>query len=290
MFSGSIVALITPFRNGQVDVDSIKKLVEWHIDQGTDALVVCGSTGEAALLTMEERSLIIETTIKQSAGKLPIIVGCGAPSTVEVIKMMQQAKQLGATAALVVTPYYVKPSPEGIYQHFKVLNDTVDLPILLYNNPGRAMVGLSVDLVVRLSQLVNVVGIKDSCEDLTRVVKMRRGIKKQFSFLSGDDPIATAYMAQGGNGVISVSANVVPKLNSELMKAWKDGQLDKFAELRDKLLPLHEVLFIEANPGPVKYVVSKMHFITDEVRLPLVPASFEARHKIDKVIQELGLV
>lgn len=290
MFSGSIVALITPFRNGQVDINSIKKLVHWHIDQGTNALVVCGSTGEAALLTETERHLVIKTVIEQNAGKLPIIVGCGAPSTVDVIRMMQQAKELGAAAALVVTPYYVKPTPEGIYQHFKALNEAVDLPILLYNNPGRASIGLSVDLVVRLSELPNVIGIKDSCDDLTRVVKMRKQIKKQFCYLSGDDPIATAYMAQGGDGVISVSANVAPKHCSDLMKAWKDKQWENFADLRDKLLPLHEVLFVEASPAPVKYVASQLNSITDEVRLPLLPASEDARKKIDKVVQELGLL
>lgn len=290
MFSGSIVALITPFLNGEVDVMAIKKLVQWHIDQGTNALLVCGSTGEAALLSDHERQLVIETVIKENAGRLPVIVGCGAPSTHGVLKMMQQAKDWGADAALVVTPYYVKPTPEGIFQHFKALNEAVVLPIIIYNNPGRAVVAMSVDLVVRLATLTNVVGIKDSCEDLTRVIKMRQHIKKPFSFLSGDDPIATAYLAHGGDGVISVSANVAPKACSQLVAAWKKRDLDQFAVLRDRLLPLHEAMFVEANPTPAKYIASKLHLTTDEVRLPLVPASAAARQKLDQVIKQIELI
>lgn len=287
MFSGSIVALITPFLNGEIDVAALKKLVNWHIDQGTNGIMVCGSTGEVALLTAKERHLIIETVINENAGRLPIIVGCGAPSTHETVKMMQEAKALGANAALVVTPYYVKPTEEGIFQHFKTLNEMVDLPIIVYNNPGRAVTGLSVELVVRLTELSNVVAIKDSCNDLTRVIKMRQQIKKSFSYLSGDDPIATAYLAHGGDGVMSVSANVAPKLCQQVVAAWKNRDLDQFAALRDKLLPLHEALFIEASPAPVKYVASQLHLTTDEVRLPLVAASAAARKKLDQVIADI---
>lgn len=287
MFSGSIVALITPFLNGEIDVIALKKLVNWHIDEGTNGLVVCGSTGEAALLTREERRLIIETVIHENAGRLPIIIGCGAPSTHEAIEMMREAKVLGANAALVVTPYYVKPTPEGIFQHFKALNEAVNLPIIIYNNPGRAVTGMSVELVVRLAELSNVVAIKDSCDDLTRVIKMRRQIKKTFSYLSGDDPIATAYLAHGGDGVISVSANVVPKLCRQMVEAWKNRDLDQFAALRDTLLPLHEAIFIEASPAPVKYVASQLQLTTDEVRLPLVAASAEARKILDQVILDI---
>lgn len=290
MFSGSIVALITPFLKGEIDIDAIKKLVDWHIEQGTNGFVVCGSTGEAALLTNQERRLVIQTVIEENKGRLPVIVGCGAASTVEATKMMQEAKALGAVAALVVTPYYVKPSPEGIFQHFKTLNESVDLPFIVYNNPGRAGVGLSTELVVRLAGLCNAVAIKDSCDDLTRVIKMRRLINKPFAFLSGDDPIATAYLAHGGDGVISVSANVVPKLCSQLVAAWKSRDLDTFAALRDKLLPLHESMFIESSPAPVKYVASKLGFTTDEVRLPLVCASVEARQTLDQMINEIGFM
>lgn len=287
MFSGSIVALITPFLNGEIDVTALKKLVNWHIDQGTSGFVVCGSTGEAALLTQEERHLVIETVIQENARRLPVIIGCGAPSTHEAIEMMRKAKALGADAALIVTPYYVKPTPEGIFQHFKALNDAVKLPIIIYNNPGRAVIGLSVELVVRLAELPNVVAIKDSCDDLTRVIKMRAQIKKPFSFLSGDDPIATAYLAQGGDGVISVSANVVPKLCQQMVGAWKNRDLGLFATLRDKLLPLHEAIFIEASPAPVKYVASQLQLATDEVRLPLVAATAGARRTLDQVLSDI---
>lgn len=290
MFTGSIVALITPFLKGEIDIAAIKKLVNWHVDQGTNGFVVCGSTGEAALLTPQERQLVIKTVIEENKGRLPVIVGCGAASTHEAIKMMQEAKDLGAVAALVVTPYYVKPSPEGIFQHFKALNEGVDLPLIIYNNPGRAGVGLSIELVVRLAELSNVVAIKDSCDDLTRVVKMRQLITKSFAFLSGDDPIATAYLAHGGDGVISVSANVIPRWCSEMVAAWKSRDLNTFATLRDKLLPLHEAMFIESNPAPVKYIASQLKFTTDEVRLPLVAASPQARQHLDRVVKEIGLI
>lgn len=284
--SGSIVALITPFHNNEIDVSAIKKLVEWHIKEGTQGIVACGSTGEAALLTEVERQLVLETVVKAVAGRLPVIAGCGAPSTHEALTMMQQAKAIGCDAALVVTPYYVKPTPEGVYQHFKALNE-VGLPIVLYNNPGRAVVGLSVDTVVRLAELPMVVAIKDSCEDLTRVVKMRQRITKEFSFLSGDDPIATAYLAQGGDGVVSVSANVVPNLCQQVVQAWQARDLDKFGELRDKLLFVHESMFVEASPAPVKYAVSCLGFCGYEVRLPLVTATENAKKVVD---QALGIV
>lgn len=281
--SGSIVALITPFNNNEIDVDAIKKLVEWHINEGTQAIVACGSTGEAALLTHPERKLVLETVVATANKRIPIIAGCGAPSTHETLAMMTEAKEIGCDAALVVTPYYVKPTPEGVWQHFKVLND-VGLPIILYNNPGRAVTPLSVDTVVRLAELPMVIAIKDSCEDLTRVVKMRKRITKPFSFLSGDDPIATAYMAQGGDGVVSVSANVMPRLNQELMNAWAVKDYTKFAELRDKLLPIHESMFVETSPSPVKYAVSKLGFCKPDVRLPMVPVTDSGKKVVDQAL------
>lgn len=281
--SGSIVALITPFNNNEIDVDAIKKLVEWHINEGTQAIVACGSTGEAALLTQPERKLVLETVVATANKRIPIIAGCGAPSTHETLAMMTEAKEIGCDAALVVTPYYVKPTPEGVWQHFKALND-VGLPIILYNNPGRAVTPLSVDTVVRLAELPMVIAIKDSCEDLTRVVKMRQRITKSFSFLSGDDPIATAYIAQGGDGVVSVSANVMPRLNQELMNAWAVKDYAKFAELRDKLLSIHESMFVETSPSPVKYAVSKLGFCKPDVRLPMVPVTEAGKKVVDQAL------
>jgi 4-hydroxy-tetrahydrodipicolinate synthase len=285
--SGSIVALITPFHNGEVEVTALKNLVEWHLAEGTQGIVACGSTGEAALLTEPERRQVLETVVTTVAGRIPVIAGCGAPSTHETLAMMVEAKGIGCDAALVVTPYYVKPTPEGIYQHFKALND-VGLPIVLYNNPGRAVTGLSVDTVVRLAELPMVIAIKDSCDDLTRVVKMRQRIHKNFSFLSGDDPIATAYMAQGGDGVVSVSANVVPRLNQQIMQAWKNKDLETFATLRDKLLMVHESMFVEASPSPIKYAVSRLGFCGPEVRLPLVPASKSAQEIVDHALRTIN--
>ncbi len=281
--SGSIVALITPFNNNEVDVNAIKKLVDWHITEGTQAIVACGSTGEAALLTQPERKLVLETVVATANKRIPIIAGCGAPSTHETQAMMIEAKEIGCDAALVVTPYYVKPTPEGVWQHFNVLND-IGLPIILYNNPGRAVTGLSVDTVVRLAELPMVVAIKDSCDDLTRVIKMRQRITKNFSFLSGDDPISTAYMAHGGDGVVSVSANVMPRLNQELMNAWAIKDYPKFAELRDKLLQVHESMFVETSPSPVKYAVSKLGFCQAGVRLPMVPITDAGQKIVDQAL------
>ncbi|AIK96817.1 4-hydroxy-tetrahydrodipicolinate synthase [Candidatus Odyssella acanthamoebae] len=287
--SGSIVALITPFHNGEVNVTALKNLVEWHLAEGTQGIVACGSTGEAALLTTKERRVVLETVVAAAAGRIPVIAGCGAPSTHETLAMMVEAKEIGCDAALVVTPYYVKPMPEGVYQHFKVLND-VGLPIVLYNNPGRAVTGLSVDTVVRLAELSMVIAIKDSCDDLTRVIKMRQRIMKDFSFLSGDDPIATAYIAQGGDGVVSVSANVVPRLNQQIMQAWKSKDLETFATLRDKLLMVHESMFVETSPSPIKYAVSRLGFCGSEVRLPLVPVTESAKEIVDHALKTIGLV
>lgn len=285
MFSGSIVALITPLHNGHVDRQALKKLVEWHIFEGTQGIVVCGSTGEGLLLPQDQRDIAIQTVVETAAKRIPVIVGSGAASTVETINLTKRAKELGADAALVVSPYYVKPTAEGQFQHFKALNDAVDLPIIIYNCPGRAVVGMSVELVARLAELKNVVAIKDSCDDLTRVVKMRQLINKPFSFLSGDDPIATAYMAQGGDGVISVSANVAPRQCQQLMAAWQQGDLKTFAELRDTLLPLHEVMFVETNPAPVKFAVSTLGFCADEVLMPLLPLSEQSKAKVLQVMQ-----
>lgn len=287
--SGSIVALITPFHNGEVDGEALKNLVEWHLAEGTRGIVACGSTGEAALLKAAERRLVLETVVAAVAGRIPVIAGCGAPSTHETLAMMTEAKEVGCEAALVVTPYYVKPTPEGVYQHFKALNE-VGLPIVLYNNPGRAVTGLTVDTVVRLSELPMVIAIKDSCEDLTRVIKMRQRITKEFSFLSGDDPIATAYMAQGGDGVVSVSANIMPRLNQQVMDAWMVKDLEAFSALRDKLLIVHEAMFVETSPSPIKYAVSRLGLCTTEVRLPLVPVTDAGKNVVDHALKSVGLL
>lgn len=287
MFSGSIVALITPFHKGKIDVAALEALVQWHATQGTHAIVVCGSTGEAALLTPEERHCIIERAVAVS--RIPIIVGCGAPSTHDTLRMMEEAHAAGAHAALVVTPYFVKPTQEGLYQHFRTLSTACPLPIIVYSNPGRAGVEISVDLLAHLSELPTVVGIKDSCSDLTRVIKMRQRVQKPFAFLSGDDPLAPAYLAHGGDGVISVTANIAPRLNADLVESWQQGNRTKFAELRDQLLELHEMMFCETSPSPVKYAVSLLGRCQNEVRLPLLPIQPENAQALSQLMKQLEL-
>lgn len=286
MFHGSIVALITPFRNNKIDVNALRHLVSWHIQEGTQAIVACGSTGEGALLTHEERRLVLSTVLEAAQGKIPIIAGCGSAATQEAVSMTREAKELGCAAALVVTPYYVKPSPEGIYQHYKAIND-VGLPIILYNNPGRSVVDMSVELVGRLAELDHVVGIKDSCDDLSRVVKMRALIQKSFSYLSGDDPYAPAYLAQGGHGVISVTANVVPKQCRQLVECWEKKDFDMFGRLRDLLMTVHQAVFRETNPTPVKYGVSFLGYCEETVRLPLVSAHQETKEAVQKALHQV---
>lgn len=285
-FHGSIVALITPFRNTKVDVDALRRLVSWHIQEGTHAIVACGSTGEGALLTSEERQIVLSTVLDEAQGRLPIIAGCGSVSTHEAVSMAQEAKELGCAAALVVTPYYVKPSPEGIYQHFKALNE-VGMPIILYNNPGRSVINMSVDLVARLAELDQVVGIKDSCDDLSRVVKMRALIQKPFAYLSGDDPYASAYLAQGGHGFISVTANVAPKQCRQLVDAWEKKDLELFGQLRDLLMNVHNAMFQETNPTPVKYGVSYLGYCEETLRLPLLPPCQETKEAVQKALQRV---
>jgi 4-hydroxy-tetrahydrodipicolinate synthase len=273
MFSGSIVAIITPFHQGQVDSEALKKLVEWHIAEGTQGIVACGSTGESALLTAEERSQVIKTCVEAARKRIPIIVGCGAPSTAETIDMVKQAETLGADAILVVTPYYVKPNPEGVFRHFESISQASSLPIVIYNNPGRAVVDLSIDLIARLAEIPTVIGLKDSNTDLTRPILIRQKVQKDFCLLSGDDPTAAAYLAHGGHGCISVTANAAPAACQKLITFWQQGNLSKFAVYRDELLPLHQAMIAETNPAPAKYAVSVLGRCQNEMRLPLIPVT-----------------
>lgn len=289
MFSGSTVAIITPFRDGKVDLTSFQSLIEWHIQEGTKAIVACGSTGEGALLTREERHYILSTAIDTSAGRIPIIAGCGSPSTHEAISMVKEAASLGAVAALIVTPYYVKPTQEGIYQHFAAISKAGHLPLIAYNNPGRSVVDMSVSLIERLAKLPNVVGLKDSSVDLTRPIQLRERIQKDFWLLSGDDPTVAAYLAHGGQGWISVTANTAPKLCQELVTAWHSQDLIKFAELRDRLLPLHQALGVE-NPCSSKYALSLLGHCRNELRLPLIPVTPATEQLVAQAMQGVGII
>jgi 4-hydroxy-tetrahydrodipicolinate synthase len=289
-FSGSIVALITPFYQGKVDLAALQKLVEWHYQEGTLAIVVCGSTGGANMLSFSEREQIIKCAVEAAAKRLPIIVGCGSSSTDEAIAMAKQAENLGADAILVVSPYYVKPSQMGIYQHFYAIHETVKLPIIIYNNPGRSVVDQSIDLICQLAELPRIVALKDSSSDLSRPTILRSRLGDGFSLLAGDDPITGAYLAQGGNGSISVTANVAPALCQKLIDAWRNHDIKTFQKHNEELMPLHLALGLETNPCPLHYALSSMGKIHNEVRLPLLPISSENQSKVDQALQQLGLI
>jgi 4-hydroxy-tetrahydrodipicolinate synthase len=286
MLSGSIVALITPFHKGEVDLAALKKLVEWHIHSGTHGIVACGSTGEGLLLTPTEWEDVIHTVVQITQKRIPVIAGCSASATHEAIRLIQKAETLGADGALVVTPPYVKPSQEGVYQHFLALHEASQLPLIIYNNPGRAIVDLSIDLISRLSHLPRIVGIKDSNPDITRLTQLRQKIPHPFVFLSGDDPTAAGYLALGGDGVVSVTANVVPHLMAELAQTWKEHNLPRFSELSDKLLPLHLALLAETNPAPLKYAISALNLCHNEVRLPLLTVSSKTEDLIQSILDQ----
>jgi 4-hydroxy-tetrahydrodipicolinate synthase len=290
MFSGSIVALITPFFQDQVDETALRQLVEWHIQEGTQGILVCGCTGEASLLSSDERKKVLSITLDAAKGRLPVLMGCSSPSTVETIQLVKEAQALGASAALVVTPYFVKPMPEGIFQHFEKISKSSSLPLIIYNHPGRTVIDLPVPLLVRLANLPTVVGFKDSGTDMRRPTQVRQEVSKPLCFLSGDDPTACAYLAQGGNGYISVTANVAPRHCREMIDAWNDSNLEHFSAMRDLLYPLHEALVMETNPAPLKYALSFLNRCKNDLRLPLVPVAENTQKVIQKVISSVGLV
>jgi 4-hydroxy-tetrahydrodipicolinate synthase len=273
IFSGSLVALVTPFVQGTVDTAALEKLVEWHLQEGSHGLVALGSTGEGALVTPAERQHILATIIKTANGQIPVIAGCGSPSTDQAITMAGEAQTLGATAALVVTPYYVKPSPEGIFHHFQAIANACPLPMIVYNNPARCGVDLSVDLVTRLATVPTIIGLKDSHTDLTRVQALRQAISKPFCLLSGEDHTSGSYLAQGGDGWISTIGNIAPRLCSQMTTSWHTQNLPEFAKICAQLAPLYTALQTDVNPCPIKYGVSLLGKCRNELRLPLLPVS-----------------
>jgi 4-hydroxy-tetrahydrodipicolinate synthase len=290
MFHGSIVALITPFLNGKIDLIALEKLVNWQITEGTQGIVACGSTGEAALLTLAEWQSVLRQVVTVAAGRVPVLAGCGTPGTAETIMLVQHAQELGAAAALIMAPYYVKPSQQGIYEHFRTIHETVDLPIIVYNNPGRATVDLSVELIGQLAQLPRIVGLKECHTDISRVIALRRLVPQDFALLAGDDLVASAYLANGGHGCISATANVAPSLCQELIAAWFKKDRDRFIQLRDQLDPLHRSLAAETNPTPVKFAVAQLGYCQDEVRLPLLPVSAQTQALIKDALHTAGVL
>jgi 4-hydroxy-tetrahydrodipicolinate synthase len=288
MLKGSIVALITPFRSNQIDVVALKRLLEWHLTQGTDGIVMCGTTGEAEMLTSEERTLIISIAVSILKGKVPVIVGCGTSSTAQTLAFMQEAEILGADATLVVTPYYVKPSQQGIIQHFKMIHEHTRLPIIVYNNPGRVGVNIEVETAIKLCEIPRILGFKDSHSDPTRIAALRHAVGNKMSLLSGEDSIVSAHMLYGADGAISVLGNVVPDLYKHLMNAWKTHDIQAFARLTHELHPLCTALSAETNPCTIKYAVSRMGYCTEDVRLPLTPIREETKQRIDEALAKLN--
>jgi 4-hydroxy-tetrahydrodipicolinate synthase len=293
MFSGSIPALVTPFRDGTIDEDAFRRLVEWQIAEGSSALVPCGTTGEAPSITSEEQHRLFEVCIAVADGRVPVIAGCGSNDTQTALWHMQVAKDLGADAALMVAPYYNRPSQAGLLAHFSYLAERVDLPMVLYNVPGRTVTDILPDTAIELARRFpdRIVGIKDASGDMTRLTAHRMALGSRFLQLCGNDDMALQYNAGGGAGCISVSANVAPRLCAEFQAASLAGDAARAHELNERLFPLHQALFTDASPAPVKYALSKvLGWIGEEVRLPLVAASAESRRAVDAALEHAGLV
>jgi 4-hydroxy-tetrahydrodipicolinate synthase len=290
MFKGSFVALITPFRNGAVDATAFQDHVAWQLEQGTHGLVPIGTTGECPTLEDDEQERLIALSVEVAKGRAPVIPGTGFNSTTHTIHATKAAKKAGADAALVVCPYYNKPTQEGLYQHFKAVHDAVDLPIVIYNIPGRSAVDMSNATMARLAKLPNIVGVKDATNDLTRPLKMRVEIDGEFSLLSGEDGTAVAYLAQGGDGCISVTANIAPALLSKMHTAWQQGDVATVRRINERLIPLHEALFAETSPAPVKYAASLLGRCTPEVRLPLVQTMPATQDRVHMAMRGAGLI
>lgn len=290
MFTGSIPALVTPFRNDAVDEKAYQDLIEWQIAEGSSALVPCGTTGESPTLTHAEHDRLVELCVETVAGRVPVMAGTGSNSTVEAIRLSRHAQKAGANALLVVTPYYNKPTQEGLYQHYRALHDAVDLPIIIYNIPGRSVIDMNVDTMARLAELPRIIGVKDATADLARPLEIRHRIGPDFCQLSGEDATVTAFLAQGGHGCISVTADVAPRLCADLHKAWQQGDIKTMVTIRDQLAPLHKALFLETNPAPVKYALSLLGKCLPDCRLPLVPLSTSTREKVTDAMKFAGLL
>jgi 4-hydroxy-tetrahydrodipicolinate synthase len=290
MFKGSLVALITPFRDGKVDEKRFQSFVDWQIGEGTHGVVPCGTTGESPTLSHAEHKRVVELCIEVAKGRIPVVAGTGSNSTVEAIDFTRHAKQAGADAALIVTPYYNKPTQEGLYQHYKAIHDAVDLPIIIYNIPARCVIDMSVATMARLAKLPNIVGVKDATNDLARPLRTRAAIGPDFAILSGEDVTALPLLAQGGDGCISVTANVAPRACAKMHEAWQKGDVRAAMQINERLGPLHDALFVETSPAPVKYAASLLEKSTPDVRLPLVPASPEAQEKVRSAMRAAGVL
>ncbi len=277
---GSITALITPFNNGELDELAFTRLVEWQIAEGTNGLVPVGTTGESPTLSHKEHMRVVELCVATAKGRVPVIAGAGSNSTREAIELTRHAKAVGADAALSVAPYYNKPTQEGLYRHFAAIAEAVDLPIVIYNIPGRSIVEISVDTLAKLAKIPNIVGVKDATGNLARASRDRAALPKEFVCLSGDDATTLGFMAHGGRGCISVTSNVAPRASAEFQDACRAGNYGKALSIQDRLMPLHDALFCEASPAPTKYAASLLGLCSDEVRLPIVALSGKGRETV----------
>ncbi|MFY9623740.1 MAG: 4-hydroxy-tetrahydrodipicolinate synthase [Rhodoplanes sp.] len=289
-FRGSFTALVTPFKNGAVDEKAFRNLVDWQIGEGTNGLVPVGTTGESPTLSHEEHRKVVQWCVEQARGRVPVIAGAGSNSTAEAIDFSRHAEKVGADAVLIVTPYYNKPTQEGLYQHYKAINDAIGIPIIIYNIPARSVIDMSVDTMKRLFELKNIAGVKDATANVVRVSQQRAAMGPDFNQLSGEDASAIGFMAHGGDGCISVTSNVAPRLCAEFQGACLKGDYATALKLQDKLLPLHVNLFIETNPAPAKYALSLLGKCADTVRLPLVALSDKARAVVRDAMVHAGLI
>lgn len=289
MMTETYTAIVTPFRNDKIDEKSLEKIIEFQIKNGVDGIVPCGTTGESPTLSHEEHNLVIKLCVKISDKRIKVIAGSGSNSTKEAVTMTNHAKKIGADSCLIVAPYYNKPTPTGVYQHFKAL-DECGIPLFIYNIPGRSVINISDENLARIAELKNIAGIKDATGDLARIATLRLLINKKFSYLSGEDATAVGFNAMGGNGVISVTANIAPKIVSDLQKACARGDYKTALEIQDKLTNLHSAMFCETNPIPVKYAASLMGLCSSEIRLPLVEPSTAAKTRIEKEMKKLELI
>ena len=290
MFQGSFVALITPLKDGKVDEGAFRAFVDWQVEEGTDGLIPCGTTGESATLSHDEHMRVIEVCLEVADGRLPVVAGTGSNSTEEAIMLTRHAKEAGADGALVVTPYYNKPTQEGLYRHYKAIHDAADLPILIYNIPGRCVIDMSVETMARIAGLPRIVGVKDATADLTRPLRTRMTIGSDFCQMSGEDATAIPFLAAGGHGCISVTANVAPRMCADMHRAWRDGELTTAMTIQDRLMPLHLALFCESSPGPVKYAASLLGKCSAETRLPICEIADASKARVKDAMVGAGLL
>ncbi len=290
MFKGSYVALITPFENGGLDETAFQSFVDWQIREGTHGLVPCGTTGESTTMSHAEHERVVGLCIEVAKGRVPVLAGAGSNSTQEAISLARYAKKAGADGALVVTPYYNKPTQEGLYQHYKAIHDAVEIPIVIYNIPGRSAVDMSVETMARLAKLPNIVGVKDSSNDAVRPIQTRIACGEDFAQLSGEDAARLALLANGGHGCISVTGNIAPRMCASLHEAWDAGEPDTALAIQERLMPLHETLFIESSPGPVKYAASLLGLCSPKVRLPLVEPTGATKERVETAMRSAGIL